>query len=66
MATMNMTLGNSATCTVQALRPARSAPRAGIGMQVPGGHLMQAADVTMRFALALMPFSTLVWMFVAH
>ncbi len=70
MATMSVTIGNSATRDGQALRPAQSArrptPQPGAGTQVPSRHLMQAADVTMRFTLALMPFSTLVWMFVAH
>ncbi len=70
MATMSVTADNSATGDVQALRPARSVrwttPQPGAGTRAPSRHLLQAADATMRFTLALMPFSTLVWMFVAH
>ena len=33
---------------------------------LPPGHLALAADVAIRFALALMPFSAIAWTFIAR
>ena len=33
---------------------------------LPPAHLTRAADVAIRLALALMPFSAIAWTFIAH
>ena len=39
---------------------------AGTADPLPPGHLAWAADVAIRFALALMPFSAIAWTFIAR
>ena len=39
---------------------------AGTADPLPPGHLALAADVAIRFALALMPFSAIAWTFIAR
>ncbi|MGI4800987.1 MAG: hypothetical protein ACRYG8_44565 [Janthinobacterium lividum] len=68
MATMSVMAGMSATHGFRA--PARSvhwlAPRAPRAAPIHSQHVVQAADAAMRFALALVPFSALAWMFIAR
>ena len=39
---------------------------AGTADPLPPAHLALAADVAIRFALALMPFSAIAWTFIAR
>ena len=39
---------------------------AGTADPLPSEHLVLAADVAVRFALALMPFSAIAWTFIAR
>lgn len=70
MAMMSVTASQSASHGFHAFRPARpvgwTVSRARAGNPIPSRHLVWVADVTMRFALALVPFSTLAWMFIAR
>lgn len=70
MSTMSLTAGRTVTDAFQAPRVARSVhrtvPAVRVMRPIQTRHVAQAADVTMRFALALVPFGTLAWMFIAH
>lgn len=70
MSTISLTAGRLIPDAFQAARPARSAhrtvPAARATSPIRSRHVAQVADATMRFALALVPFGALAWMFIAH
>ena len=51
---------------IRSSRDVLTAQAAGAADPLPPRHLTWAADVAIRFALALMPFSAIAWTFIAR
>lgn len=67
MSTMSLRADRSSTHAFRAPRLARSIHRTmHVSNPATNHHVTQAADATMRLTLALLPFSALAWIFIAH
>lgn len=67
MSTMSLSADRSSMHAFRTPRVARSIHRTTQASNpVTNHHVLQAADATMRFTLALLPFSALAWIFIAH
>ncbi len=60
------TEGNTAMTSHDILSSVTSIQRADSANPIPAGNLTATADLAIRAALALMPFSAIAWLFIAH